>query len=732
MSEMSNAEQQQPTQVTVPAGWIADPMGRHELRYWDGQLWTDHVSDGGTQSVDPLSPAPAAVTSDSPVTTAVEAEPASAFVPDAAVEPAAEAPTEPAAEPAQAPTEAVEPDPAPAAALPEAAASVAAAAPHIESASIAPATAGRPCPSCGTFIPRRPLVVRCPTCGAATHMEAKAPLPLTELSKLGLFQACTPEDLKGVADAVTGPRRLVDGELICSEGDNADRWWVVVQGTADVTVGGLYAGTIGPGETVGELALLDGEPRGATVTATTDMVLYEVDGEGFLSALLASPHLSVALLGELAVRIRRANQRPSRPATPPDLTATVAAAPGTAQPMPFDPRAPGYVTDPYLQLNALLDGPVIVWSDAIRSSVVSRYHLVRYLTRHPSLRGSLATTPVMLEEAGRPAGSTWAVEADKMMMCRDGAGQARLRQLVADAFTPRAVWRWRDKTESAVEAMLDSAAERGYMDVMAEFALPLPALIVSEMLGVPEGAVPQMAQWSRALNKSMDPLKSWDDDAAAVAAASAMSAYLADVIAHRRAYPGQDLLTGLIHAADAGEGLAADEVVAQAMQMYVAGPEMTSNLIGTGLTHLFRFPDQLDRLRADPTVDANAVEELLRFDSPAPFTFRVSQDTVDLGGMAIPAGTHLSLSLAAANRDPRKWGATANTLDLARSGANEHVSFGGGPHYCLGSALARMIGHIALPSLVRRFPRIAPAYPEPAWIRSMVFRGVETLPVTLR
>jgi cytochrome P450 len=166
--------------------------------------------------------------------------------------------------------------------------------------------------------------------------------------------------------------------------------------------------------------------------------------------------------------------------------------------------------------------------------------------------------------------------------------------------------------------------------------------------------------------------------------------------------------------------------------LYIAGHETTLNLIGNGVTHLFRFPDQLDRLRLEPELDANAVEEVLRFESPAQLTRRVNLEPIEIGGVSIPAGSHLTLSLASANRDPRKWGPTADALDIARPGANEHVSFGGGAHFCLGASLARLEGKAALPRLVRRFPKMAPAYDEPAWTNRMTLRGVEKLPVTLR
>jgi cytochrome P450 len=149
------------------------------------------------------------------------------------------------------------------------------------------------------------------------------------------------------------------------------------------------------------------------------------------------------------------------------------------------------------------------------------------------------------------------------------------------------------------------------------------------------------------------------------------------------------------------------------------------------VTQLFRLPEQMESLRSDPELDSIAVEEVLRIDSPAQFTRRVNRESLELRGVTIPEGSLVTLALGSANHDPRKWGPTAEALDVARTGANEHVSFGGGSHFCLGAALARLEGQIALPRLVRRFPRMEPDYTEPTWIRRMTLRGVEALPVTL-
>jgi cytochrome P450 len=268
--------------------------------------------------------------------------------------------------------------------------------------------------------------------------------------------------------------------------------------------------------------------------------------------------------------------------------------------------------------------------------------------------------------------------------------------------------------------------------VMDDYALLLPAQIISEMLGMPHDDIPSLRRWSHAITKSLDPLLTPEEGEAVVSASREMIAYLEAIILDKRAHPADDILTALIEANEGGDTLSDHELLSQVLLLYIAGHETTLNLVGNGLTHLFEFPDQLDLLRTDPSLDANAIEEMLRFDSPVQFTRRIAADDLTVGDDVIPGGSVVLLGLGAANRDPDKWGPTADRVDLAREGANTHVSFGGGPHHCLGAALARLEAQIALPRLVRRFPRMSAAYDEPAWSARMVLRGVEHLPVTLR
>jgi cytochrome P450 len=555
-----------------------------------------------------------------------------------------------------------------------------------------------------------------------------------DLSTLELFDGCDADDVDRVVGAQVVVRHLAEGEVLCREGDAASHWWIVLDGLADATSGGRYLATIGEGETVGELALLDGAPRAATVTAVTDLVVREIDGTQFLTALADTPRLTLTLLRRLATRLRRSNEAAPRAV----VSALSAGVDTTAAPAPvggaqFDPHAPGYFANPYAQYAAMRSAGPVHFVPESGTHIVTRYADVHRLTRDRSLMVSIefaASTPSIDAERARLGKSGG--KLGHSMLRKDGDDHARLRRLVSKVFTPKAITDWRTRADEIVDGLLATAAERDRLDVMDDYALLLPAQVISEMLGMPHGDIPSLRAWSNALTKTLDPLLTPDEEAAAIEASRAMVAYIEAIIVDKRAHPADDILSALILANDDGDSLDDRELLSQVVLLYVAGHETTLNLVGNGLTHLFQFRDQLDLLRTDPSLDANAIEELLRFDSPVQFTRRIAADELMVGDTTIAAGSVVLLGLGAANRDPDKWGPTADQVDLFREGANTHVSFGGGPHHCLGAALARLEAQIALPRLVRRFPRMEPAYDTPAWSTRMVLRGVEHLPVTLR
>jgi cytochrome P450 len=283
-----------------------------------------------------------------------------------------------------------------------------------------------------------------------------------------------------------------------------------------------------------------------------------------------------------------------------------------------------------------------------------------------------------------------------------------------------------------VEGILDDLAERGDepVDLIGELAFPLPFRVISEMLGMPDGDDLHLRELSHTITQVLDPLLLMANGEAIIDASIEMRQIVADAIAWKRSRDDDDLLSALIAAEDEGEVLTDAELLENVVLLYLAGHETTVNLIGNGLNALLDHPDQLALLANDPSLDQNAVEELLRWDSPVQFSRRIALEPIEMHGSTFETGQLVMTCLGAANRDPRKFGPTAGKLDLRRADAREHVSFGSGVHHCLGAALARLEGQEAIGRLVRRFPAIERAGAATHNGR-IVLRGYDHLPVAL-
>ncbi len=400
----------------------------------------------------------------------------------------------------------------------------------------------------------------------------------------------------------------------------------------------------------------------------------------------------------------------------------------------FNPFDPGFAADPYPHYAALrVADPV--HQTAFGPWLLTRYADVVAVLRDPtaSVEATNATlTPLqeqMQAQLDELAGDR--SRGSRAMLTLDPPDHDRLRRLVAKAFTPRTVEQLAPLCTRLVDDALDGAAARGGFDVIADLAFPLPFTVISEMLGMPTDRRDDLREWSGALVKTLDPILTTDEIAAALAAGDAMTAYVQGVIDTKRSQPADDLLSALIAAEDEGDMLDAQELIDQVILLYVAGHETTVNLIANGTLALLRNPAQADRLRSDPALDQNAVEELLRFDPPVQFSGRVAMRDLVLGDTMVPRGSFLLTSLAAANRDPERWGPTADELDLGREAAGAHVAFGGGIHHCLGAALARLEARTAIPALFRRFPDLALATDDLEYNGRLILRGLTALPVTV-
>jgi cytochrome P450 len=322
---------------------------------------------------------------------------------------------------------------------------------------------------------------------------------------------------------------------------------------------------------------------------------------------------------------------------------------------------------------------------------------------------------------------------NRTMLLADPPDHTRLRRLVSKAFTPRAVAGLEPVIAGLLAVHLDDFAERAAdgeaVDLMDGLAFRLPIAVIGRLLGVPAAEQPGFQQMVRDLNAAIDPDAAGNDLAAADDAADALEVYFAELVRERRAGPREDLTTALIAARDDDDRLSEDELVAMLTQLFTAGFETTTNLIGNGMLALLEHPDQLAALRADPSMMPSAVDEMLRYDSPVQAAARVSLTELRLpDGSVVPESRFLLVALGAANHDPRVF-TEPHRLILNRSEAPP-LSFGNGIHYCLGAGLARVEARMVFTELLRRFPVIEPAG-EPVRQPYLTIWGLTRLPLRM-
>jgi cytochrome P450 len=318
---------------------------------------------------------------------------------------------------------------------------------------------------------------------------------------------------------------------------------------------------------------------------------------------------------------------------------------------------------------------------------------------------------------------------ERNMLDLDDPDYTRLSALVSKAFTPRLIERLRGRIETLSEELLDVMERKGGAELVGDYALPIPATVIAELLGVPAEDRRKFHRWSGKLVS----VSSGRDMLRALPAALAFTRYLRKIIERRRAEPGDDLLTALVRAEEEGDKLSEDEVLAMAFLLLVAGHETTVNLIASGVLALLEHPEQVEALSSDPSLTKPAVEELLRYTSPVELaTERYAREDVEIAGTRIPRGELVLAVLGSANHDEWEF-EDPDVLNLTRD-PNRHLAFGrGGVHHCLGAPLARMEGQIAMSALLRRFPhaRLAVAPETLRWRRGLFLRGLHMLPLVL-
>ncbi|WP_433662259.1 cytochrome P450 [Nocardia sp. CA-128927] len=369
----------------------------------------------------------------------------------------------------------------------------------------------------------------------------------------------------------------------------------------------------------------------------------------------------------------------------------------------FNPFAPGFANNPYPHYTELRDQSPVSFNP-LGFWVLTKYHDVSALLRSNLSVESKHLAPSPIRELRDRAGGDRGWRMFGLAMAdRDPPDHTRLRKLVSKVFTPRAIAELESNVIRHVDNALDRIAHKRRCDLVDELASPLPFAVIGEMLGMPNASHARIREVTGTFVRSLEPVNDPTLLAAIAEADTELIAIVTDSIAWKRKHLTDDLLSALICAEVDGDVLSSNELIAQVALLYVAGHQTTVNLIANGTLALLEAPDQLRSLRTDPSIAANTVEEVLRFDSPVQMSRRITITPYTVGEHEIPAGSIVLASIGSANRDESFWGPHAAELHIGRPDARSHLSFGAGAHACLGPALARLEGRIAVERLVSRF-----------------------------
>jgi len=390
----------------------------------------------------------------------------------------------------------------------------------------------------------------------------------------------------------------------------------------------------------------------------------------------------------------------------------------------FNPWDEAFRANPYPHYRPLLEGPPRILNLFMRMALVARYDHVTLALRDYERFSSVPPRTPLIEERIKVFG-----EAPRVLFS-DPPVHTRLRRLVSQAFTPRRIRALEPSILAMTDRLLDKVAAKGEFEVMEDLANPLPVMVIAEILGVPHEHYEDFKRWSNAVIEADNTLPGMKLPESVSQSFAALRGYFAEEIEKRRRQPGDDLISVLVTAHVENEALTADELLTFVVLLLLAGNETTTNLIGNGMLALGSNPAQLALLRRQPELTPRAIEEMLRYDSPVQSTVRHTKQDVEIGGTVIPAQTFVFTIVAAANRDPAQF-RNPETFDITRD-PNDHLSFGEGIHYCLGAALARMEGRIAVGRVLSRFPRLALAEPlQLAYKGSYFLRGLRALPMVI-
>jgi cytochrome P450 len=396
----------------------------------------------------------------------------------------------------------------------------------------------------------------------------------------------------------------------------------------------------------------------------------------------------------------------------------------------FDPLSPQFRRDPYPVYDQLRAHAPILFMPEWNTSFLTAYEDVNLLLRDRRLGRSIdhvLTRAERVSETETGALAPFSKLSEHSLFDKEPPDHTRLRNLVHKAFTPRRVESLRERIHSIADGLIDQVEARGHMDLLADFAVPLPVIVIAELLGVPEDDRHRLRPWSQDIVAMYELDHTEGQARRAVQAAIEFSDYLRALADQRRRAPQDDLISALVAVEDAGDQLSEDELISTCILLLNAGHEATVNVIGNGMLALLRHPDQLRRLIHDPALIASAVEEMLRYDTPLQLFKRWVLEDMRYKGHTFRQGMELAFMFGAANRDPARFKHPAE-FDITRA-ENPHISFGGGVHYCLGAPLARLELNIALRTLLQRLPALHLGDDAPEYRDTVVIRGLERLTV---
>jgi len=329
----------------------------------------------------------------------------------------------------------------------------------------------------------------------------------------------------------------------------------------------------------------------------------------------------------------------------------------------------------------------------------------------------------------RPAVQAVGAILDDWLVFRDPPDHTRLRSLLQKSFTPTQLAKSRERIQATVDRLLALVAERGEMDFIKEIAFPLPATVIAVLLGAPTEDIELIKQWSDRLAAYLgSAVDSTDNFGEAREGVARLVEYFVALLRERQRDARDDLMSLMLRAEHDGERLSREEIVANCVLLLFAGHETTTNLLGNGLFHLLRHPDQTALLTSNPELAPSAVEEFLRYDGPVPATIKVATKDIEWHGRTIRRGDMVLPFMSSANRDPRQF-AEPDVLDVRRT-PTRHVAFAYGIHFCLGAPLARLEGQLTFETILRRLPGLVLQSTAPRWKPMIFLRGLESLVVT--